>query len=475
MSTRASSSRATRTARGQGGVRNRSGGADEGREDEGQHEEDWEEQSVDDDDLAEPVKKKARKAAKSKGKGKGKVSKKNEGKLAPLLDMPVEIFTEVAKHLDPLSLLHLSRSSKSFRQLFASRSSRGIWRAVKSAVDFPDLEADDLSDMAHIALMYDNTCNICAGPGGRARNINFGLRKRFCKDCFAKSLDNEGEIYRKRPQPEPHPFLHGCFFTTPRFDMITRERWVIPSDVAAINKKLHELQEKSGVACEESPVSIDDADTRERARRKQVERGRDEFKPEEKELAEFVKRRRALVAAVAADAKSLGRWEQMGADERRKARDDLMTQREEAIIAKLEEAGYDKQDLHAYGTEMYKLVFQPRALSTAIWNRISPSILAHVEANRNARLEREKAAREAAAQDLLRPYYNAMLAAQTAVGEAASLPPLAEFIHLPAVAQFWLDDPPAKLDDEAWAAAGPTILHEVKVETQGLEAAEDVN
>ncbi|GAA5909507.1 hypothetical protein JCM6882_002661 [Rhodosporidiobolus microsporus] len=68
-----------------------------------------------------------------------------------------------------------------------------------------------------------------------------------------------------------------------------------------------------------------------------------------------------------------------------------------------------------------------------------------------------------------------MLAAQTAVDETASLPPLAKFIHLPAVAQSWLDDPPKELNDEAWATAGPTILHEVKFEMKGLEGAENAD
>ncbi|GAA5900391.1 hypothetical protein JCM6882_001236 [Rhodosporidiobolus microsporus] len=471
MSTRASSTSITHTSSGQNGVGIR----------------------IDDDDLAESVKKKARKAAKSKGKGKSKGSKKNVGKLAPLLDMPVDTFIEVAKHLDPLTLLHLSRASKSFRQLFASRSAKGIWRAVKSAVNFPDLKADDLSDMAHIALMYDNTCNVCARPAGSARNIKLVLRKRFCEDCLPRSsLELEGEVYRERPQPEPHPLLHECLLVTNdgRNDChhllrtiahpnggvyYARERWVFKPEVEAVNKKLHELQELAGVLCDESPESLTEAEAMQAAKRAEMKEGKDEFKFEEKELAAFVNRRRALVAAVAADAEALEHWEKTSPIVIRKAGEDLKKQRYEAIVAKVEEAGHDKQDLHVNGTEIGKLVFQPRPFSTGTWDVISADVLAHVEKNRNRRLEQEKFYRQMRAEFRLRPYYDSMLAFQTAVDEAASLPPLAEFIHLPAVAQFWLDDPPATLNEEAWGAAGPTILQEVKVEAEKLAAAEDVS
>ncbi|GAA5909474.1 hypothetical protein JCM6882_002652 [Rhodosporidiobolus microsporus] len=688
MSTRASSSRTTRSNGSGGGVGIGSGGADERREDGEQHEDDWEGQSVDDDDLDEPVKKKARKTTKSKGKGKGKVSKKIEGTLAPLLDMPVEIFTEIAGHLDPVTLLYMSRASKAFHQLFASRStsSKAVWQAARATVDLPDLEADDHTEMAYAAFMFDKVCWICGNDRGTVLNLD--LRKRYCKECFKEDLVLTSSIYYDHKDLKLHSRINVCLLATdkrPNSNKPGKETFTSLALLRPLNAQLKSLQDASGV-----PDDVASDNPMEQLFG-EIMRG-DTYKPEEAELQAFVEERRKFQTAVKADAKVLEHWMKETSAGRRKELDKIRTERREHIST-LEDcsdyfaagrrvgasvdlgsaakavmspdntgspiAGFRKQeakgkalpcfnvkedglmrispetlnqlqsghyreglkefvvidcrfdyeydgghidgainlsehaDLEARllnipnppvpstseyaprdgkmilifhcefsakraptcakyvrnqdrlknfaaypnihypevyvlqgGYEAYykafpercvggyvvmdhpehdakrsininkfreqkrqfnratfqlsssnirHLVVQTRALTETIWNRISVDILAHVEANRNARLDRERAAREAAAQDLLRPYYNSMLAAQVAVGEAASLPPLAEFIHLPALAQFWLDDPPAKLDNEAWAAAGPTILHEVKVEVEGLEAAEDVD
>ncbi|GAA5909502.1 hypothetical protein JCM6882_002660 [Rhodosporidiobolus microsporus] len=323
MSTRASSSRTTRARGGQRGFGIGSGGADERREDEDQREEDWEGQRV-------------------------------------------------AKHLDPLTLLHLSRSSKAFHQLFASRSAKGIWRAVRSSVDLPDLEADNLSEMAYVALMYDDTCNAPAAT--TASSTSSFASASVC-------LDYMGESYRPRTRllPEPHPFLRDCMLLTrdgPQkgvtparrvvgadgAECIAPEQWVFTLEVVALNEKLHDLQEQAGVPCGEFPASLEEAETWQRLRQVKVEEGGDEFKPEEKELALF-------------DAQTLRQWQETTAARRRHVEQELLTQRSDAFNPFLD--------------PVFGLVCQPEPLTDEAWSRISADILADVEANHNTRLARE--------------------------------------------------------------------------------------
>ncbi|GAA5909480.1 hypothetical protein JCM6882_002654 [Rhodosporidiobolus microsporus] len=432
---RASSSRITRAIGLGRGSGIGSGGADEKREGEEQHADDWEGQSVDDDDLAEPVKKKARKTTKSKGKGKGKVSKKNEGKLAPLLDMPVEIFTEIAGHLDPVTLLYMSRASKAFHQLFASRSSRSIWEAARTTVDLPDLEADDFSEMAYASLMFEKVCHVCGKD--RAVLVNFDFRH------------------------------HGSGKTKTDYD------WIYVPDLRIINDKLHALQEQAGTPDQCAAETLVVARVKVMVRKKRVEEnGGDEFKPEEKELKEFVERRRALLPAVKADSETLKAWHEAVSNNRSEALQDLKIQRIEVICEKIDELGHDKDDMFPLTEDIRKLCVQPRPLTDTIWQRISVDILAHLEKNRNARLEAELAERASAALEQLRPYYNTVLAAFETADDSKPFLPLEAFIHLPSVAQFWADEFPKVLSTSAWSMAMATIMREANAAMETAEGAE---
>ncbi|KAG8739683.1 hypothetical protein FRC10_005279 [Ceratobasidium sp. 414] len=56
-------------------------------------------------------------------RGRGK-----QGKLKEIMNMPIEVFTEISKYLYPLDLILLSRANKFFRQLLLSRSATKTWR-----------------------------------------------------------------------------------------------------------------------------------------------------------------------------------------------------------------------------------------------------------------------------------------------------------------------------------------------------------
>ncbi|KAG8736576.1 hypothetical protein FRC10_009149, partial [Ceratobasidium sp. 414] len=74
-------------------------------------------------------KKRAVKRPAKTGKGKS-VKGGQKGKLAGMLSLPIEIFTEIASYLAPPDILALSRSNKFFHKLLMRRSAEQIWKAA---------------------------------------------------------------------------------------------------------------------------------------------------------------------------------------------------------------------------------------------------------------------------------------------------------------------------------------------------------
>ncbi|KIM71321.1 hypothetical protein PILCRDRAFT_830419 [Piloderma croceum F 1598] len=116
--------------------------------------------------------------AKAKGKGKGR----NHGKLAQLMEMPLDVLFEITSQLEPLDILQLSRVSKRFRTIFASKGSKHIWVAArKNLPGMPDCP-HDLSEPQYASLMFEHNCHACGKP--RSLMADYSLRVNFCTPCF---------------------------------------------------------------------------------------------------------------------------------------------------------------------------------------------------------------------------------------------------------------------------------------------------
>ncbi|KAL0066954.1 hypothetical protein AAF712_005943 [Marasmius tenuissimus] len=72
---------------------------------------------------------------------------------------PLDVILEIFKYLWPREILHLSRTSKSLRELLMSRSSAPIWRAARINSGLPPLPPD-LSEPRYASLAFDPYCNV---------------------------------------------------------------------------------------------------------------------------------------------------------------------------------------------------------------------------------------------------------------------------------------------------------------------------
>ncbi|KAH9926342.1 hypothetical protein B0H21DRAFT_826579 [Amylocystis lapponica] len=116
--------------------------------------------------------------------------KKSAGKLAQLMQMPVDVFYEIAGHLHFQDLLHLARVSKRFRGIFMSKKSRHLWATARRnvpGVPLPDCP-EQLSEPLYASLLYDRICMACGV--GRCVNVDYGLRVRFCSACYKANVDD---------------------------------------------------------------------------------------------------------------------------------------------------------------------------------------------------------------------------------------------------------------------------------------------
>ncbi|GAA5998012.1 F-box protein [Rhodotorula paludigena] len=389
-----------------------------------------------DDDSDAPAAKKARKASsasKSKGKGKGRG---RAGKLQSFQAMPLDILAEIARHLDPITLLHMSRANKMMHSVFASRSAAPIWAIARENVYLPDLEAPDMTDMQLASLIWERECHICGR--GRAVIVDYCIRKRWCKNC---QRDNLIHASRARTRIENlHPQALACStFTTHSVSGYNymKKHYYCQIDVEAVSKELWEYDD-----------AVKDA------------RGKEAAEAAKQAKANYLDLRRTIVKAAVKDGDVLLNWERSSAQNRRDADLKARKARREAIEAKLLELGFDKLDLPGTYIHARSLIDKPTALTETSWNKISSKVIAAAETSKKYRLEREKLERMRSRREALKPRYDALLLSQTAGEDHDTFPSFDIFVSLPVVEPFWVPDDQTFTDDE-WNAAIPTFSDDV--------------
>ncbi|GAA6005489.1 hypothetical protein JCM10207_002999 [Rhodosporidiobolus poonsookiae] len=371
--------------------------------------------------------------------------------------MPLDILAEIAGHLDPLTLLHMTRVNKAFRAILMAPSSRSIWIGARRTVDLPDLEADDISEPAYAAFMFEKVCSVCGKD--RASIVNVGLRKRFCSKCQKANLNLEAFYWVTSARKDVifHPYSLLCSLPTSNY-------YFMP-DLLTVNDELFDIQSRIVSAKPKSAYFKGDKSLSPyfEGRPIPVPEGQSEFKPEEAELQAYIESRRALIASAKADAEELNTWLKEGAAGRGRAAEEARKKRREGIFAKIEELGYQKQDLYSWHSDVAKLIDQPRALSDGIWKRISPDIIKHCETNRMKRLQRERQSRQRDNRYKLRPFYElAKTQALSAPGSDADFPGFDSFADFDVLKQFWEPDEPEVLDDESWQTVSDGAIAHAK-------------
>ncbi|GAA5947670.1 hypothetical protein JCM3765_001026 [Sporobolomyces pararoseus] len=385
----------------------------------------------DQEDVEEFVPKKARVTdtkGKTKTKGKGKV-RGRAGKLQSMVDLPVDLWFQIAENLDPQSLLQMGRANKMMRSLFASKSnSQGLWNIVKRSIHLPELEATDFNDLALTSLIYDRDCHICGK--GRAVLVDYALRKRWCKKCRSASLVLQRRLNSQVPNLTSH--TASCSLVSqhgPTNYNYSGKLYHYRGEAIEINEEILEYQQ-----------AILDAE------------GKKEKKAAKLALEEYIAQRKIIVKAAFEDGKKLTLWEKSSAADRKNADTIAREARKAAIKAKLVELGYEEKDVR-YLWDAQKYIDKPTALTAANWNKISAQVIAVAEKNKQDRLAVEARRRREERRQLVRPYYDALYEADE---NKKLFPPFSLFASLPSVQPFWKEED-STIDEDVWHTALDTI------------------
>ncbi|BGP19601.1 hypothetical protein JCM10213v2_007696 [Rhodosporidiobolus nylandii] len=110
-------------------------------------------------------------------------------KLQTFQDAPLEVLLEIGSHLDPLTLLYLSRTSEQMHALYNRKASRHIRKYARDFIGLLDLKATDVSEARDASLLFERNCHACGRKG--SLNVVYGLARRWYYDsdeAFLKYL-----------------------------------------------------------------------------------------------------------------------------------------------------------------------------------------------------------------------------------------------------------------------------------------------
>ncbi|KAH7886299.1 hypothetical protein F5I97DRAFT_2027864 [Phlebopus sp. FC_14] len=338
------------------------------------------------------------------------------GRLAGLMEMPMDILFEIFGHLNPLDVLRLTRTTKQFRSVLMHPSSRSVWIAARSNV--PDLPGcpSYMSEPQFANLVFDTHCHECLAPN--IRSVDWRIGRRICSKCAKTCMIEEYPVYDGGSVYGAVPSKYG-----------RRGR------ASYYEKDILEFQQKR--------ASFTD--------------------PQEREA--FVKERQALVLEMEKHATRLEAWASNQARDRSEQLEDLRRERKQAIVEKLTELGWGpeiEQIPHRDDLSNHRLVKQPNRLTPRIWANIQGEMVRYMEQMRTQRLERERRAlvisRKRIAVSILREYKIAHLPLTNIMPEPmdfCSIPEISEILESPTettVTEATFAEVSSKMDDiiEQW-------------------------
>ncbi|CUA77991.1 E3 ubiquitin-protein ligase TRIM13 [Rhizoctonia solani] len=132
------------------------------------------------EDQQSPPRKRQRASIKStKVSTSKKLVQGKPGRLAVLMNMPTDVFAEIASHLWPVDIINLARLNKYFRNMLMTRSSIHIWHsAMRNVPGLPDCPAE-MGEPRYLALVFLKTCTSCGEPVNT--KVDVVLRVRLCE------------------------------------------------------------------------------------------------------------------------------------------------------------------------------------------------------------------------------------------------------------------------------------------------------
>ncbi|KDQ62076.1 hypothetical protein JAAARDRAFT_170240 [Jaapia argillacea MUCL 33604] len=352
-------------------------------------------------------KKKRTGAAVAKG-----MSRKRQGRLQLLPEMPLDILFEIFGQLMPMDLLRLSWTSKTLRSTLMSRSARSVWKQVLGNV--PDLPPcpSDLTEAQYALLAFYPHCYYCGTPS--VQTIAWYARVRSCKKCLKKYFVDASECFDMLPEDVADRLLDTVKWTnmlSKRYD----ETVYLASEILQVTEEVSPL------------VGNESA------------------------LSEYITRREAQFQIISGHALLAFEWQDQQTAKRKEQRQEAYNTRALAISDRLEGLGYSEELLFALtrSPEIFiddPLVNQPKELTERIWNNIKAPLISKMEVLRKFRINIRRTEvlipRQTIVKQFVQSYVETFLPTRFSPSPAdvCNMKPFKDIIELPSDVDVTFDD-----------------------------------
>ncbi|KAG8681902.1 hypothetical protein FRC11_000518, partial [Ceratobasidium sp. 423] len=279
-------------------------------------------------------------------------------------NLPLDLFIEIARHLSPLDLIHLSRANKLLRSMFMRRPAAEVWRAALTSVSLPPCPDDSMPEPRYAALMFLEQCTECYKPA--TRHMDPILLVRLCYACrkrMALDVEAVGEL--------ASVLTHSQYLVPSRGK--ARPDWYLLREYEEVQEVANELEGDPGV------------------------------------WEDWVEGRAEFVRVRHERAEPLVEWLENRGEEQKQAVNDLKSARAAQVEARLLKLGWEPADIHKgekYCNEWTSLVYKTKPLNNKDWKDMFPFLLDGLEKARESRLAKERhqraKTRESIAEDWLR-------------------------------------------------------------------------
>ncbi|KAJ7870246.1 hypothetical protein B0H13DRAFT_2062096 [Mycena leptocephala] len=290
-------------------------------------------------------------------KGKGRSGR--QGRLAGLLEIPMDVFYLILCHLVPEYLVNLARMNRQFRSALMSPQSRFVWKAARQNVagtPAPD-PPSDMTEPAWANLLFtpEKACFECGKTG--TNHIDFAFRRRLCLACRKTHLlrmkrnyksSFEAELFDLVPYTLSGGYFGGCSGSPMSY-------WI--PQLEAMQSKVAQLKNN---------IKAGNPDAH-------------------KEYDDFRKARSLQVKNVLETVEDLESWAHTKEAEQFHMDSDRRDQRYNAIVDRLVAAGYNREEVPSrYTLGSYKelQVNSVRALTDAAWAKIAPKLMERLDTSR---------------------------------------------------------------------------------------------
>ncbi|KAG8916195.1 hypothetical protein FRC02_004121 [Tulasnella sp. 418] len=381
----------------------------------------------------------------------GKVSKRLQGRLAGLMNMPIDIFAEICCYLYPLDLLHLVWSSKAIRSVLMSKTSKPIWRTARKN-QVPDLpECPSILTEPQYATLVFTT--ICQGCGCLRASRNFiGFYARYCSECV-------DDYVMKLNPTEVSLSANRNLLRSVGWDVLV---YLIPTSLA------REVGDPSGEKWKWT--------TRELMDNLAVEWS----KPRTAEAKlTFLASRMDMVGEIMTHVTDLLEWQNNQRARQIKEEKDIRKARYDSIKERLGKLGWEDSDLptHRWGVSQrkwYQLVERKQMLTDKVWKNLYPKLVPLLEEFRIENMNEERDRRVTSRALIISPNYSQLRESLFKEHDDIFFPVFLcgfrskhTISHVPLINELLEDDKP--LTRERWDKIVPGVLDFLTMRTANLE------